>query len=108
MTSWGSPGDRNWRSLTTDRFTKSMGQWCDATKLAGCSIIMETVLRHYYGRGRQRPALRRNFAGASMIYFPQIRKDHGPHTRIFRTFADAAPSILAIGVLTTKRRSDNG
>jgi hypothetical protein len=96
--------DRNWCSLTTDRFTKSMGQWCAATKLAGCSIIVGTVLRHQYGRGRQRSARRRNFTGA----FAQIRKDYDALHANFKTSADASRGILTIGALTAKRRSDSG
>jgi hypothetical protein len=42
-----------------------------------------------------------------MIYFPQIRRDRDALTN-FKTFADAAPSILTIGVLTAKRQSDSG
>ena len=53
-------------------------------------------------------ALPRNFAGASMIYFPQIRKDRHAPLANFKTFAEAGPHIPTIGVLTAKRRSDVG
>jgi len=70
---------------------------------------IQSSREQFYDYGRDTPhALPRNSAGASMIYFPQIRKDrHAPHAT-FKTFADAAPTILTIGVLSAKRRSDVG
>src|SRR5215469_3686477 len=105
MTSWCSPADRNWRSLTPDRFTKSMGQWCDATKPAKYSIIAGTVLRLWARHTSRAPTqLRRRFDD---LFPSNPQGPPRPHAT-FKTFADAEPSILTIGVLTAKRRSDVG